>query len=126
CKLDAGDVKDARIAWAVDVGTPGSDEGALGRALCVGLDGNLWVGVYKTMRYYKVSSVTGAILAGPIATPGHTPYTCDVDIHGNLWSASELATVAQIDTNTNTLTKIWDHSAGGSDHVNHGENYSLT
>lgn len=126
CQLDSGDTKDARIAWAVDVGTPGSDEGALGRALCIGLDGNLWVGIYKTMRYYKVSSATGATLAGPISTPGHTPYGCSVDASGTLWSASETNTVAQIDTNTNTLTKVWDHSAAGSDHVNHGENYSLT
>lgn len=121
---------DVRIAWAKEIGSPG-DEGGIGRALCLGLDGNLWVGLHHTAApgppypgaYYKVSSATGQTLAGPISTPGHFPYGCVVDSSGRLWSASGSGNVAEIDTKTNTVTKIWDHSVVASDF---GNNYAIS
>ena len=113
---------DVRVAWAVPVGNPGTDNGALGRALCIDPGGNLWVGIYWTGVYYKLDSVTGNTLAGPIATPGHTPYGCAVDASGTLWSASETTNVAEIDTNTNTFKRLWDHSTP----TNFGEDYSIS
>jgi YVTN family beta-propeller protein len=128
--IGLGEAADVRIAWAKEIGTatlqgtsgqviPG-EEGALGRALCLDLAGNLWVGLYWTGNYYKVSSVTGQTLAGPIHTPGHTPYGCVVDSNGTLWSASASTTVAEIDTKTNTFKQVWNHSALG------GSNYAIS
>jgi Dockerin type I domain len=92
-KIDPNEITDERIAWAAEVGS----QNGLGRALCIGTDGNLWVGMYNARTYYKISSVDGSQLAGPIAltpTPGKpnagswTPYGCLIDRNGTLWSAS--------------------------------------
>lgn len=82
-RIDPNEITDERIAWAVEVGS----QNGLGRALCIGTDGNLWVGMYNTASYYKVSSVDGSQIAGPVPV-SWTPYGCLIDRDGTLWSAS--------------------------------------
>ena len=81
--IDPSEIQDERILWAVQVGTAGG----LGRALCIGTDGNLWVGMYNQLAYYKHSAVDGSLIAGPVGVPW-SPYGCAVDQGGVLWSAS--------------------------------------
>ena len=93
------ELRDERVAWIAQVGP----NGGLGRSLCIGTDGNLWVGLYNRSEYYKISSTDGSVLAGPIATAsGLRPYGCLVDGDGILWSASLSTTLGVLDTNTNT------------------------
>ncbi len=103
-RIDVAELQDERIAWAVSVGP----NNGLGRALCIGTDGNLWVGLYNVRQYWKISSADGSVLAGPIsAAPGAgqpnagswTPYGCLVDGNGTLWSASLSGILGKI-TNT--------------------------
>lgn len=97
--LQSNELTDERIAWIVPVG----DNSGLGRSLCIGTDGNIWVGLFNRREYYKISSADGSILAGPIATSGNlTPYGCLVDGDGILWSASLSNKLGILDTNTNT------------------------
>lgn len=81
--LDSNEITDERIAWAVPVGPANG----LGRALCIGTDGNLWIGLFNTRQFWKISSVNGSVLAGPVDV-SWTPYGCLIDQQGNLWSAS--------------------------------------
>jgi hypothetical protein len=81
--VDVAELQDERIAWVSYVG----GNNGLGRALCIGPDGNLWVGLFNSQQYFKVSSLDGSILAGPISVPW-TPYGCLIDSDGTLWSAS--------------------------------------
>jgi hypothetical protein len=89
------EVSDSRIGWVAQVG----DVNGLGRSLCIGPDGHLWVGMYNTSRYYKISSVDGSTLAGPI-TVSWNPYGCLIDANGTLWSSSLGSVIGRI-TNTN-------------------------
>jgi hypothetical protein len=146
--IDPGEATDKAIAWATEIGTAGAmnppmapptppplippiggDDGALGRAVCVDPSGDLWVGLYNTFRYYKVKASTGAVIAGPISTikgsTYHTPYGCQVDVNGKLWSVDSKYSLAEIDTRTNTLVDIYDHSCGTSP-SGCGQNYSLS
>lgn len=100
--INDSEIKDERIAWAVRVpdGTTGFPlkPGQLGRSLCIGTDGNLWVGLYNERTYYKVSATDGHTLAGPVAVTW-TPYGCLIDRDGVLWSASLSGRLGKI-TNT--------------------------
>ncbi len=109
--IDPNEITDERIAWAVQVG----DVNGLGRALCVGTDGNLWVGMYNTQRYYKVRASDGATIAGPVATTptagqpsvgAWQPYGCLIDSAGTLWSASLGGPLGKIQ-NTQSDTGPW-------------------
>ncbi|WP_310386392.1 hypothetical protein [Roseateles sp.] len=91
-KIDPNEITDERIAWAVEVGS----QNGLGRSLCIGTDGNLWVGMYNAQTYYKVSAVDGSQIAGPVSVPW-TPYGCLIDKSGTLWSASLGGTLGRID-----------------------------
>lgn len=117
-EIDAGDTKDVRIKWGEPIGTAG----ALGRALCMDTTGVLWVGMYNTGLYYRVDANTGQVLA-PVAgiqTPsGYTPYGCQVDNKGTLWSVDESNTLVEIDTATNVVKPAHNH-------VTFGTNYSLS
>jgi hypothetical protein len=120
--LDPGEAKDVRILWASEIGVAGPDDGALGRALCMDPSGVLWVGMYRTQRYYRVNPANGQMLSNvPVLTPGHRPYGCLVDAKGRLWSVDESKTLAEIDTATNQVT-IHSHGAP----TNFGYNYSLS
>lgn len=107
-RIDPDEITDERIAWAVEVGLPNG----LGRALCIGTDGHLWVGMFNARTYYKVSSVDGSPIAGPVSTAASagqpnagtwTPYGCLIDGNGVLWSASLSGVLGKI-TNTASNT----------------------
>jgi hypothetical protein len=95
--IDQAEIKDERIAWAVRVpdgiytGGGASPiaprQNALARALCIGTDGNLWVGMYNNSEYWKISSVDGHTIAGPVPT-GNMNYGCLIDQNGTLWGAN--------------------------------------
>lgn len=98
--IEPGEIQDERVAWAVrvpdGVGAP-LQSGQLGRSLCLGTDGNLWVGLFNTRSYYKVSAADGHTIIGPVSTAptagkpnagSWSPYGCLVDKNGVLWSAS--------------------------------------
>lgn len=118
-EIDPSEIKDERIAWAVPVG----DTNGLGRSLCIGTDGNLWVGMFNTQRYYKYSSVDGSLLAGPISTTptagqpsagGWQPYGCLIDKNGVLWSASLGGPLGKItNTASNTGPYVVSSFSGG-------------
>lgn len=93
-KLDPAELADERVAWAVEVGPANG----LGRSCSIDPNGDIWVGLYNSQAYYKVSGATGAILAGPIPTPGHTPYGSLVDGNGILWGASLGSSLLRLDT----------------------------
>jgi len=97
-KIDQDEITDERVAWAVEVGSANG----LGRSMCIGADGNLWVGMYNARTYYKVSGVDGSQIAGPVAVPS-SPYGCLIDRDGNLWSADLGSTLMKI-TNANSNT----------------------
>lgn len=117
--IDDNEIQDERIAWVKRVpdgiGAPLVATGALGRALCIGTDGNLWVGLYSNRTYYKVRASDGATIAGPISTAptagqpsagSWTPYGCLIDADGTLWSASLSGILGKI-TNTQSDTGPW-------------------
>ena len=95
--IDAAEIKDARIAWAVRVpdgvykGTGAAPipprQNALARSMCIGTDGNLWVGMYNAREYWKISAVDGHTIAGPVPTQGPN-YGCLIDQNGTLWGAN--------------------------------------
>ncbi|MDJ0761211.1 MAG: hypothetical protein QNJ19_17590 [Woeseiaceae bacterium] len=93
--LTTDELNDERIAWAEPI--PGTNNG-FGRSLCIGLDGNLWVGSYNGFAYYKVDSSDGSVIAGPYAV-SYRPYGCAVDSDGILWSASLSSILGVFDTN---------------------------
>ena len=115
-RIDDNEITDERIAWAVEVGS----QNGLGRALCIGTDGNLWVGMYNARTYYKVSSADGSQLAGPISTTptagnpagggSWNPYGCLIDRNGVLWSASLGSTLGKIE-NSASNTGPWPVSS---------------
>ncbi len=100
-KIDAAELTDERVAWAVEVGDPGG----IGRAACIGTDGNVWVGLYSQQAFYKVSGSTGAVMSGPHAVEW-TPYGCAVDRNGILYSATLGSGYGRLDTNTPTNQRL--------------------
>ncbi|MFH1100654.1 MAG: NosD domain-containing protein [Methanobacteriota archaeon] len=95
--IDDNEIVDERIAWVVTVGDPGG----LGRSLAIDLEGNIWVGLYNSYVYYKISSEDGSILGGPYYV-GMTPYGALVDRYGYLWSSSLGSTLLKLNTNNPT------------------------
>lgn len=119
------EIEDERIAWAQrvpdGVGAP-FRTGQLGRSLCIGTDGNLWVGLYSAGAYYKVSSVDGHTLAGPIVVPNVTPYGCLIDKDGTLWSAGLSSYLGKI---TNTQSNTGPYGTSSFYHGGFGSNYGI-
>lgn len=95
--IDPGEIQDERIAWAVRVPDGVYKDGsgnviaprqnALARALCIGTDGNLWVGMYNRAEYWKISAADGHTIAGPVPAPSNN-YGCLIDQNGTLWGAN--------------------------------------
>jgi hypothetical protein len=95
--IEPGEIQDQAIAWAVRVpdgvytGGGASPipprQNALARALCIGTDGNLWVGMYNGYEYWKISATDGHTIAGPVTT-SYPNYGCLIDGDGNLWGAN--------------------------------------
>lgn len=115
-QIDVAELRDERIAWVSYVGS----NGGLGRALCIAPDGNLWVGLFNTAQYYKISSVDGSVLAGPVSVTW-SPYGCLVDANGTLWSASLGSTLGRITNahlNSGHVATGFNH--GGSCSQNYG------
>lgn len=94
--IDQNEIADERVVWAVRVG----GNGGIGRAIGVGPDGHLWVGLFNAREYWKLSSVDGSVLAGPVATPGHSPYGCLVDRNGILWGSNSGNNLLRLDLTT--------------------------
>jgi hypothetical protein len=118
--IEAGEATDKAILWATSIGQK-ADEIGVGRALAIDPTGSLWVGMYCTKRYFKVNANTGSMIPPsgiPVSTGTHTPYSCVVDVNGNLWSVDEKNTLANINTSTSTFV-------GSYPHVENGLNYSL-
>ena len=123
--VSLGEAKDVRIQWAQPIGA----NGEVGRALCMDTTGVLWVGMWTTGKYYRVDATTGQVLAptGGIAS-GHTPYGCQVDTNGKLWSVDSTFTLVEIDTTVSTYPAT-PHPHGfkpGPPPTNFGQNYSLS
>ncbi|MDP1535523.1 MAG: dockerin type I domain-containing protein, partial [Rubrivivax sp.] len=97
CSAASCESRDERVAWTSVL--PAGEASGLGRALCIGTDGNLWVGVYGTSRYYKMRASDGVLLSGPHAI-GVTPYGCLIDGAGMLWSASLSTVLGRLDTSS--------------------------
>jgi hypothetical protein len=112
--VDPGELIDERIAWIVQVGPANG----LGRSLSIDPNGDIWVGLYNSKTYYKISGSDGSILAGPIGVSPNTPYGSLVDGSGILWGASLGTTLLKLDTNTNTKLAVYNHGA-------HGSNYGI-
>jgi hypothetical protein len=114
--IEMNEVQDERVVWVVRVGA----NNGLGRSLCLDTNGDPWAGLYNSLQYFKLDATTGAQLVGPINTflPGATnnPYGCLVDANGILWGASLGTTLLRLDTNTNTVTNIFNHAAFGGDY----------
>jgi hypothetical protein len=109
--IDPDEIQDERIAWVARAGQPGG----LGRSLAIDPNGDIWLGIYHEQAYYKLSGATGQILAGPIATPGHSPYGAQVDGNGILWGASLGTTLLKLNTLTQEV-KVYNHAAQGADY----------
>ncbi|HEY9205334.1 MAG TPA: hypothetical protein VIO58_05385, partial [Candidatus Methanoperedens sp.] len=107
--IDPNEIQDERIAWIKQVGPPNG----LGRSLAIDPDGNIWAGLYNSRAYYKINSLDGSVIAGPIDVSPNTPYGALVDGNGTLWGASLDNTLLKLDTKTLTK-KIYSHS--GSDY----------
>jgi hypothetical protein len=91
--IDQSEIQDERIAWVrrVPDGSYGggmSRSNGVARALCIGTDGNLWVGLYNNAEYFKISAADGHTIAGPVGTGGYPNYGCLIDQNGTLWGAS--------------------------------------
>jgi len=111
--IDASEIRDERVAWAVRVPdgiTAPFVNGSLGRSLCIAPDGNLWVGLFNSQAYYKVSANDGSTMSGPHPI-GVTPYGCLVDRDGILWSASLGSTLGKLNTNNPASTQVFSSSA---------------
>ena len=106
--IDPNEIGDERIAWAVSVGPAGG----LGRSLAIDIDGNIWLGLYNTKVYYKLSAVDGSILAGPIDVSPNTPYGALVDGDGILWGASLDGTLLKLDTRAPYSHTVYNHGFG--------------
>lgn len=114
--IDESEIQDERIAWVKRVpdgiAAPLRPTGTLGRAMCIGTDGNLWVGLFNDRTYYKISAADGSTITGPVSTVptagqpnagSWTPYGCLIDASGTLWSASLSGVLGKI-TNTQSDT----------------------
>ena len=122
--IDPNEITDERIAWVREVGSVNG----LGRALCVGTDGNLWVGMFDARTFYKVRASDGATIAGPVSTTptsgqpnagAPTPYGCLIDSSGTLWMASLGSLLGKI-SNTQSDAGPWAVASYNSGNFNYG------
>lgn len=116
--IDDNELQDERIAWAKRVPDGAYGGGmtrfnGLARALCIGTDGNLWVGLYNNAEYFKISATDGHTIAGPVATGGYPNYGCLIDDDGTLWGASWANGVLLKITNTGSDVGPYPFSAIG-------------
>ena len=103
-RIDDDEITDERIAWVATVGP----NNGLGRSLALDLEGNIWLGLYSSRCYYKLSGVDGSVLDGPISVNG-TPYGALIDKNGILWGSNFNNYITKLDTNDNS-TSLISHS----------------
>ncbi|KFB74183.1 MAG: Streptogramin lyase [Candidatus Accumulibacter phosphatis] len=110
CAIPPGtcESRDERVAWVTTF--PAAEAGQLGRALCIGTDGNLWAGMYNSGHFYKIRASDGVILSGPHSVPWN-PYGCLVDGAGILWSASLSGRLGRLDTSNPASVSFFDDSS---------------
>jgi streptogramin lyase len=105
--IDQAEIKDERIAWVVQVGP----NNGIGRSLSIDPNGFIWLGLWTTDQYYKLSPVDGSIVAGPIAVAnlnGGHPYGSLVDKYGILWGINwQGGSLLKLNTNTNTVVNTF-------------------
>jgi hypothetical protein len=94
--VDANEIQDERIAWFARVGAVNG----VARSLSIGPDGHLWVGLFTTREYYKISSVDGSVLAGPVSVSPNYPYGSLVDSAGILYGAGLNNQFIKLNTST--------------------------
>ena len=109
CSAASCESLDERVAWTSTL-PAAAEAGGLGRALCIGTDGNLWLGVFNTRNFYKIQASDGAILSGPHPVSWN-PYGCLVDTSGMLWSASLSGTLGRLNTNSPGATATFSDSS---------------
>jgi uncharacterized repeat protein (TIGR01451 family) len=107
--IDPNEITDERVAWAVSIGP----SGGIGRALAIDTDGNIWLGLYSAQQYYKLSSVNGSILYGPISVP-ITPYGALVDKYGILWGANLGYDLLRLDTHNYSIQTFYHGYLGSN------------
>lgn len=112
--VQPGELRDERIAWHVPVGAVNG----LGRALCIGTDGNVWLGLFNSRQYYKLNATNGSVMAGPIFTGDNYPYGCLVDSAGTLYSADRGGSgpgqkLGILNTLTNTFVGLTPYHGAG-------------
>jgi len=87
---------DECLLWTVDTGGRGS----VPRALAVGPDGSVWVGLHGESRVLQLDPSNGAVLSS-VAVPGLRPYGAAIDGAGRLWlTAAGTGSIVSIDTAT--------------------------
>jgi len=106
-RIDPDEITDERIAWVATVGPAGG----LGRSLAIDLEGNIWLGLYNSQVYYKLSGEDGSVLEGPVNVSPNTPYGSLVDRYGVLWGASLGGTLLRLDTSTLDV-QVLNHGFG--------------
>lgn len=79
--IDDSEIRDERVVWIKRVGT--SNEVA--RALAIDKNGDLWIGMYNTLRFYKMNASTGTVNGNVYI--GAAPYGAAVDSKGRLFTA---------------------------------------
>ncbi len=124
--VDPDEIQDERVAWVLRVPDGVAAplvNGQLGRSLCIGTDGNLWVGLYYGRSFYKVSAADGHTITGPVSTSptagnpsvgSWTPYGCLVDKDGVLWSASLSSILGKIENTASDTGPYPVSSFGGN------------
>lgn len=111
CSAASCESQDERVAWTSTL--PADEAGDLGRALCIGTDGNLWVGTFNSRRYYKINATDGSIMSGPHPV-SWTPYGCLVDGSGILWSASLSTVLGRLDTSNPSATAAFSDGSSSN------------
>lgn len=116
--IDDNEIRDERVAWIRKVGT--HDE--LARGLAIDKQGFLWIGMYNTMRIYKMDPATGAVLGN--WSIGVRPYGAAVDSKNRIFTASlnGANTQKRIDATNPTTQAAYNVSIGygmaiGKDHT---------
>ncbi len=115
--IDDSEIRDERIAWIRKVGT--SNE--LARALAIDKQGFLWIGMYNTMRIYKMDPSNGAVLGN--WSIGVRPYGASVDSKNRIFTASlGGSSQKRIDATNPTVQTQFNVAQGygmaiGKDHV---------
>lgn len=118
--LEDAELADERVAWIRQVGP----NNGLGRSLCIDpTDGNIFVGLYNSRRYYKLDTdgnlldADGTGTNGYVSTGALSPYGCVVDSNGTLFSAGLSSLMGVMDNSMDPpVFTTLSHSGFGSNY----------